>query len=58
VRAPHGILARRDNGSLCHAEKYENQMHIQRKGGLSNVQMLACLKALVDIFKDEIVEGQ
>ena len=40
------------------AEKYENQMHIQRQGGLSYAQMLACLKALVDVFKGDIVEGR
>jgi signal transduction histidine kinase/CheY-like chemotaxis protein len=39
------------------ADKYENQMHIQRAGGLTYAQMLACLEALVDVFKDEIVEG-
>jgi signal transduction histidine kinase/CheY-like chemotaxis protein len=40
------------------ADKYENQMHIQRAGGLTYAQMLACLEALVDVFKDEIVEGR
>jgi CheY-like chemotaxis protein/anti-sigma regulatory factor (Ser/Thr protein kinase) len=37
-------------------EKYESQMHIQRRGGLSYTQMLACLKALVNVFRDEMVE--
>jgi CheY-like chemotaxis protein len=40
------------------ADKYENQMHIQRAGGLTYTQTLACLEALVDIFKDEVVEGR
>jgi signal transduction histidine kinase len=38
-------------------EKYEGQMQIQRKGGLSYAQVLACLKALANVFKDEMVEG-
>jgi CheY-like chemotaxis protein len=29
-------------------EKYESQMHIERKGGLSFAQVLACMKALIN----------
>jgi CheY-like chemotaxis protein len=37
-------------------KKYESQMYIQRKGGLSYTQVLACLKALVNVSRDEMVE--
>jgi two-component system sensor histidine kinase/response regulator len=32
-------------------DKFESQIHIQRKGGLSYYQILACIKAIVDSSK-------
>jgi signal transduction histidine kinase/CheY-like chemotaxis protein len=32
-------------------EKYESQMHVQMRGGLSNTQILTCIRALVDLSR-------
>jgi CheY-like chemotaxis protein len=37
-------------------KKHESQMYIQRKGGLSYAQVLACLKALANVSRDEMIE--
>jgi signal transduction histidine kinase/CheY-like chemotaxis protein len=39
-------------------KKYESQMLIQRQGGLSYGQVLACLRALVSVFGDEKITAQ
>jgi CheY-like chemotaxis protein len=39
-------------------KQYESQMCIQRKGGLSYTQVLACLRALVNVFGDEKITAQ